>query len=132
MHPCRCGLTHTHALTHIHTPKNSAGNVCMMYLQYAALHQIYHRVPELTKAPLHAEEDGPLPELAQESSWVSALRDFVGHVKVYARQRSFLPGMALAMLYLTVLSFHMTMISYLMVREEWTSLFVFGLLNAKA
>lgn len=94
----------------------------MIYLQYAALHEIYHRVPELSKVPI-STSPAPRPGSSPPRhgggcpAWLSALQEFGGHLKVYARQRSFLPGLSLAMLYLTVLSFHMTMIAYLMVRE---------------
>jgi hypothetical protein len=42
------------------------------------------------------------------------------HARVYARQVAFLPGVATAMLYLTVLSFHIVMVSYLLVRTYHT------------
>jgi hypothetical protein len=40
---------------------------------------------------------------------------FLSHAATYVRQRSAVVGLALAMLYLTVLSFSMVMVSYLMV-----------------
>lgn len=98
----------------------------MIYLQYSALHRIYHRVPELSKAPLSTSPAAAPAGMHRNNhasgcpTWLRALRDFAGHLQVYARQRSFLPGMALAMLYCTVLSFHMTMIAYLMVRVSHT------------
>ena len=124
----------------------------MIYLQYTALHEIYHRVPDLRKeeplpvfspaveeawtgattsaAALAAMEASVQPERLQDASDENdakgtpslakqacvALWDFGHHCRIYVRQRSFLPGLALAMLYLTVLSFHMVMLSYLLVR----------------
>ncbi len=95
----------------------------MMYLQYSALHTIFHAVPELSRAPPAFTSPKTTADLELEKeegrgyACLVALREFVNHAAVYARQRSFLPGLALAMLYLTVLSFHMTMIAYLMVRQ---------------
>ena len=45
-----------------------------------------------------------------------ALHNFFSHAHTYAQQRAFLPGLALAMLYLTVLTFHSTMLAYLLTR----------------
>lgn len=100
----------------------------MIYLQYSALHRIYHHVPELSKAPFSTSLPAAPPSMDYDNSshasgwpaWLSALHGFAGHLREYARQRSFLPGLALAMLYCTVLSFHMTMIAYLMVRAHGT------------
>ena len=110
----------------------SAANFGMCYLQYAALRRIYHLVPALAKdesPPHHSleprgdahHEDDDAPTAASSCRLLAqrlcgGVQHFFANGRIYARQRSFLPGLALAMLFLTVLSFHMVMISYLLMR----------------
>lgn len=135
----------------------SAGNLIMIYLQYTALHRIYHDVPALAvkegnngeiggdaancdddtdglagahRIGLETEEqDGvqtvnsegdrtlipPTFTLCNLSRCVGQmLRNCFAHAHTYAHQQAFLPGLALASLYMTVLTFHSTMLAYLL------------------
>lgn len=123
----------------------SAGNLIMIYLQYTALHRIYHDVPALALKDEGGEgesgggirlktdnekliEDEDLSSNARDGASPPLLltclckrtgegfRNFFSHAHTYASQRAFLPGLALAMLYLTVLTFHSTMLAYLLTR----------------
>jgi iron-regulated transporter 1 len=49
-----------------------------------------------------------------ESRFSAVFRNGFLHAQIYARQRTFLPGLAMAILYFTVLTFHNTMLAYLL------------------
>lgn len=123
----------------------SAGNLVMIYSQHTALHRIYRDVPALalkdeggegesgrcarlkTDNDNHIEDealgsnarDGAPPSLllaCMSKRTGGAFRNLFSHAHTYAKQRAFTPGLALAMLYLTVLTFHSTMLAYLLKR----------------
>ena len=76
------------------------------------MHSSIHDVDEERNSSNNASSSFSLRCLCRRFG--GALRNFFAHAHTYARQRAFLPGLALAMLYLTVLTFHSTMLAYLL------------------
>lgn len=102
---------------------NFAMNVLSIVLEYFAIARVYYDAPSLQKPK--AEPDPELPEAepsrtccsAARTSWKSFLaiiRKSAQDFHFYFQHRTFLPSIAGAILYLTVLSFGGQMVTYLL------------------
>lgn len=93
-------------------------NVISVFIEYVAIAQVYRSVPALKKrtAPDLNETNGENESLLNESTQgaISHLRESLAPWKEYIASRVFLPSFALSLLYLTVLSFGATMVTYLL------------------
>lgn len=104
---------------------NLAMNVISIVLEYLAIARVYHEAPKLQEAKQKPRPEPADAESAQEresqsrltQSWrrtrgvfSKSARDF----NFYFRHRAFLPSIAGALLYLTVLSFAGQMVTYLL------------------
>ena len=76
-------------------------------IEYVAIARVYKAVPALA-----AEKRNSTQENVSSDLW-SRLRDSISSLTAYLRHPAFLPSFALALLYLTVLSFSGQMITYL-------------------
>lgn len=82
---------------------NLVMNIASVPLEYFSIAQVYHRSPRLQEPKI------TVPQSGSASSWASIASDFA----FYIRHRAFLPSVANALLYLTVLSFAGQMVTYL-------------------
>ncbi|KAL2016493.1 hypothetical protein VTK56DRAFT_3456 [Thermocarpiscus australiensis] len=102
---------------------NLVMNVASSILEYFAIARVYYEVPELQEAKQKPQSDPAGDESAQDpesrfaQNWgrirdvfSKSARDF----NFYFRHRAFLPSIAGALLYLTVLSFAGQMVTYLL------------------
>lgn len=103
---------------------NLAMNCASVGVEYFAIARVYRDVPELQKAkvrPRAADEAGssslPLSRTRLVRHWQgvkSAITRSAADFGMYVRHSAFLPSMAGALLYLTVLSFAGQMVTYLL------------------
>ena len=109
---------------------NFAMNLASVFAEYIAIASIYHSVPDLRYPkkqppfPLVASEDIPLaaPAKVHRNYGVAhnlahfrvIVRQFSQDFRMYFGHRAFLPSLAGALLYLTVLSFAGQMVTYLL------------------
>ncbi|KAH8812846.1 Ferroporti-1 [Xylogone sp. PMI_703] len=102
---------------------NFAMNLASVLVEYFAIAHVYYDIPELQQAKKPLSTHHADPESSQELQ--SRLAHNWRHVKVlmkksaadfslYLRHRAFLPSIAGALLYLTVLSFAGQMVTYLL------------------
>ncbi|KAJ5587444.1 uncharacterized protein N7459_003209 [Penicillium hispanicum] len=92
-------------------------NSASVVIEYVAIAQVYRAVPALKKAsaPHHHAFDGETPHSQHRSQRITNyMREHLAPWKEYAANRVFLASFALSMLYLTVLSFAATMVTYLL------------------
>ncbi|PTB72892.1 hypothetical protein M440DRAFT_1384275 [Trichoderma longibrachiatum ATCC 18648] len=103
---------------------NFGMNVASLPVEYLAIARVYHEVPEL-QAPKTRPQRSTAPQQesphATESTISNAWKSLVEMVRqsgwdfaLYFKHRAFLPSMAGAILYLTVLSFGGQMVTYLL------------------
>lgn len=108
---------------------NFAMNVISIGIEYIAIVRIYYDVPKLqesktntnTNTKIVSELPGPESSILHnpsEHTWMktslSFIRKFIQDFTFYTHHRAFLPSIAGAILYLTVLSFSSQMITYLL------------------
>jgi iron-regulated transporter 1 len=84
-------------------------NTASVLIEYIAIAQVYRSVPALTKAPTPREDQ--TNTLTQSRS---SIQDTFKPWKEYISSPVFLASFALSLLYLTVLSFGVTMVTYLL------------------
>ncbi|KAJ5279551.1 Major facilitator superfamily domain general substrate transporter [Penicillium angulare] len=93
-------------------------NAISVFIEYVAIAQVYQSVPALKKTTASGQSD-----TNNESGYLLAesprgafyhLRENLEPWKEYIASRVFLPSFALSLLYLTVLSFGATMVTYLL------------------
>ncbi|KAJ6037050.1 hypothetical protein N7540_001329, partial [Penicillium herquei] len=93
-------------------------NVASVLIEYIAIAQVYQAVPALKKATAAGrteEADETLQAHSNSSEGVlDYLRGSLTSWKEYISSRVFLPSFALSLLYMTVLSFGATMVTYLL------------------
>ncbi|KAJ5719339.1 hypothetical protein N7493_007794 [Penicillium malachiteum] len=93
-------------------------NVASVLIEYIAIAQVYQAVPALKKATpagRNEETDETLQARRDSSEGVlDYLRGSLTPWKEYVSSRVFLPSFALSLLYMTVLSFGATMVTYLL------------------
>lgn len=97
-------------------------NIASVIVEYYAIARIYHEVPALHTRNLEQNQEPQAfesqrkraPAFARASRAVSKFwHDFISDFAFYCRHRTFLPSIAGALLYLTVLSFAGQMVTYL-------------------
>lgn len=99
---------------------NFGMNAASVIVEYFAIARVYHQVPELRRAKAQPQPVIQSPEWrkgifgAPWNACVSFIRAFVQDFKFYFRHGAFLPSIAGAVLYLTVLSFGGQMVTYLL------------------
>lgn len=76
--------------------------------------QVYRQVPALQAPRPDRSGDNEVHQPSSKGGLVSTLRSVYRSIRAYAHHKLFLPSMALALLYLTVLSFSGQMITYLL------------------
>lgn len=98
-------------------------NTASVLVEYVAIAQVYRAVPALKRTPapvcedvVDYEDEGETAQLDSSSSQglSSYLRETVAPWKEYVASQVFLASFALSLLYLTVLSFGATMVTYLL------------------
>lgn len=98
-------------------------NTASVLVEYVAIAQVYRAVPVLKRTPapvcedvVDYEDEGETAQLDSSSSQglSSYLRETVAPWKEYVASQVFLASFALSLLYLTVLSFGATMVTYLL------------------
>ncbi|PTB61595.1 hypothetical protein BBK36DRAFT_62629, partial [Trichoderma citrinoviride] len=103
---------------------NFGMNAASLPIEYLAIARVYYQIPELQVAKTQSQRStAPQAESphATKSPVSSAWKSMVGMVRqsardfsIYFKHRAFLPSMAGAILYLTVLSFGGQMVTYLL------------------
>lgn len=99
-------------------------NIVSVIAEYYAIARIYHEVPDLQKSK--SKQDLQLPGTDRDSTWgkrsiflrtwrlvTTLARKSASDFVFYFRHRTFLPSVAGALLYVTVLSFAGQMVTYL-------------------
>ncbi|KAL5343134.1 Ferroporti-1 [Aspergillus crustosus] len=93
-------------------------NVAVVLVEYFAIAQVYYAVPQLDRAferqAADGEEDEEDDEHAVSISILQYFRGAFAPWQEYARQPVFLASFSLSLLYLTVLSFGPTMVTFLL------------------
>ncbi|KAI6823037.1 putative Ferriportin iron efflux transporter [Hortaea werneckii] len=75
-------------------------------VEYFSIARVYHKVPELSKSKQ--------TQSAEISPWLKGMmHTWLSGLPAYVKHQAFLPSFALALLYMTVLSFNGQMITYL-------------------
>ncbi|KAL6871889.1 Ferroporti-1 [Trichoderma novae-zelandiae] len=103
---------------------NCAMNAASLPIEYLAIARVYYEIPELQEAKTRPQRSAA-PQAdsphAPKSRVINAWKSLVAMIKhsardfsLYFRHRAFLPSMACAILYLTVLSFGGQMVTYLL------------------
>ncbi|KAM0322869.1 hypothetical protein ACHAQA_009210, partial [Verticillium albo-atrum] len=101
---------------------NLAMNVSSVVVEYYAIARIYHEVPDLQASKTAQNQDLRPRDSAHKQKSVllrakqrvsKPVRAFASDFGFYMRHRTFLPSVAGALLYLTVLSFSGQMVTYL-------------------
>lgn len=101
---------------------NLAMNVASVIVEYYAIARIYHEVPDLQTRKVKQSREPQASDPVREPASVLArawravskpLQASVADFAFYCRHRTFLPSVAGALLYLTVLSFSGQMVTYL-------------------
>ncbi|KAL9615560.1 MAG: hypothetical protein Q9167_000073 [Letrouitia subvulpina] len=102
---------------------NFAMNVASIAIEYLAIAEVYYRVPELQRPKSKPREANNAPEPSQEPdsrvahNWRHAkvfMKKHIADFSLYFQHRAFLPSIAGALLYLTVLNFGGQMVTYLL------------------
>lgn len=102
---------------------NFAMNAGSVVIEYFAIARVYHKVPELQGSKKKSQQETSEAESSQDlggsvkSAWqrLAALaKKSAQDFSLYFHHRAFLPSMAGAVLYLTVLSFAGQMVTYLL------------------
>lgn len=102
---------------------NFAMNVASVFVEYFAIARVYYEVPELQEPKKKPRPEHPETESLQESEsvWIHNWNHIEQVVKksainfnMYFHHRAFLPSIAGALLYLTVLNFAGQMVTYLL------------------
>ncbi|KAJ5745957.1 hypothetical protein N7520_011139 [Penicillium odoratum] len=91
-------------------------NTLSVLIEYIAIAQVYRSVPALKKATSPRQRDTDESSQAHRSCQTirSYLRGSIAPWKEYVASPVFLPSFALSLLYMTVLSFGATMVTYLL------------------
>lgn len=93
-------------------------NTASVVIEYLAIAQVYRSVPALKRKPGSCDDDMNQENLdtheTRFKSVLSYMRQAISPWKEYVVSRVFLPSLALSLLYLTVLSFGGTMVTYLL------------------
>lgn len=96
-------------------------NMASVLVEYLAIAQVYRSVPNLKKAdPLivqtNSTQHDRTPQVQHNLSWdvTSQLRNTLAPWQEFMKSRVFMASFALSLLYLTVLSFGATMVTYLL------------------
>ncbi|KAH6620865.1 Ferroporti-1 [Chaetomium sp. MPI-SDFR-AT-0129] len=102
---------------------NLAMNVTSSILEYSAIARVYYEVPELQQAK-QGPQPNPTGAVSTQESESRSARNWrrvrgaftksAKHFNFYFRHRAFLPSLAGALLYLTVLGFAGQMVTYLL------------------
>ena len=102
---------------------NLAMNVASVFIEYVAIANVYHEVPDLQVPKGTAQEEhnaiAPFSEGHRTSGnrcdpFQALMRRFISDFSFYAHHRAFLPSFSDSLLYLTVLSFGGQMVTYLL------------------
>ncbi|POR31465.1 Solute carrier family 40 member 1, partial [Tolypocladium paradoxum] len=88
-------------------------NVVSVLIEYVCIARVYKSVPALRRTPSGHDDTPPDPRHHPSRSWLNALLP-LSSLPFYARHPALLPSLALALLYLTVLSFSGQMITFLL------------------
>jgi iron-regulated transporter 1 len=91
-------------------------NTASVLIEYIAIAQVYHSVPALTKAIPQRESHANTntTDIPSVTRHLNSFYDSLKPWKEYISNPIFLPSFALSLLYLTVLSFGPTMVTYLL------------------
>ncbi|KAL3486632.1 Ferroporti-1 [Aspergillus germanicus] len=99
-------------------------NVAVVLVEYFAIAQVYHSVPQLDRsletqdAEEQATEDNDEPSHEERQSLITRISQYIRSIvapwQEYVQQPVFLASFALSLLYLTVLSFGPTMVTFLL------------------
>ncbi|BCS19326.1 putative iron-regulated transporter [Aspergillus puulaauensis] len=105
-------------------------NVAVVLVEYFAIAQVYYSVPELDRSLERQDDEDRSQEHAEERSLLRRISQYAqGTIepwREYVRQPVFLASFALSLLYLTVLSFGPTMVTFLL-HSGFSSLQVSGM-----
>lgn len=96
---------------------NFAMNATSIVIEYFAIARVYHEVPGLQEAKKRQTEPSNSSEHHMNSPWKRLsviIRKATHDFSLYFKHRAFLPSMAGAVLYFTVLSFGGQMVTYLL------------------
>jgi solute carrier family 40 (iron-regulated transporter), member 1 len=104
-----------------------AMSAVVIWIEYAAIARVYSAVPALRASKITIDDDD-YPH--QRRSWRTQIKNACSSTKTYLTHPAFLPSFALALLYLTVLSFAGQMITYLLALGVSSG--IFGLLRGLA
>ncbi|PNY26977.1 Solute carrier family 40 member 1, partial [Tolypocladium capitatum] len=88
-------------------------NVVSVSIEYVCIARVYKSVPALRRTPSGHDDTPPGPHNHPSRSWLNALLP-ISSLPFYARHPVLLPSLALALLYLTVLSFSGQMVTFLL------------------
>lgn len=88
-------------------------NTVSVLIEYLAIAQVYRAVPALKRIQVPTQRDVP-PRSSSSGGISSYLREKFAPVQEYCASPVFLASFALSLLYLTVLSFGATMVTYLL------------------
>ncbi|KAL6233385.1 hypothetical protein BDW75DRAFT_215441 [Aspergillus navahoensis] len=95
-------------------------NLAVVLVEYFAIAQVYHSVPQLDRsqerqaADDEEEEEQQVEDLPVRTTIAQRVRNTAAPWREYVRQPVFLASFALSLLYLTVLSFGPTMVTFLL------------------